>query len=566
MFEEKIGPYIENRTIFFDHNSYLSNFYPSPIRGDVITKKFKLDFILPDMPSVEHAYNSLKFAYNKSNLGYITLLSRCEAPRGAQLMGNGMVNTTKFHTIQDGIRIPLKSIKCKIPKLDSLWNDKKLNIMRNLVKIKFETHEDLMDKLLEIKNNFRIVDNNSMDNYWGVGKDYKGENRLGILLEELRPKSVKFIYAIHKDDFVTNNDYLRYISIGKCQYLGNKDDKNNDILLDYIKSVIDKPLDEYIFFNRNDLRDYSRALPYTIQGGRGLSKYPGKNREKSNTKGLIERFDPDLYIKELYIFKGKRGKIPIGYDSSLVVRGGIILSKYPVIHENVNFVKISPEIYDYGLIHLTQKDNLTSILDSGHIKADMRRNDQISGIYFSLFKNLSHSLSLDDDLMFTETSLVDAKSREYVYGDIGFVYSLGYIFDKYKVALKEKENFGKGRNLSLHDYINFYPGECIVDSRKMIVDSNVFLAVVLHPEEIDFIHDVKCKTVLDLINLYIENQGKWYVRKSAFIKVIKEFEIDEFPKIIFIRSPYSSFSQKYKDKFSVYKDSDQDVESDWDDM
>ncbi len=65
------------------------------------------------------------------------------------------------------------------------WNDVKEDVMRRALQAKFTTHPALRDLLLATGDQ-KIVENAPGDFYWGIGRDGTGQNRLGVLLVELR--------------------------------------------------------------------------------------------------------------------------------------------------------------------------------------------------------------------------------------------------------------------------------------------------------------------------------------------------------------------------------------------
>jgi len=72
--------------------------------------------------------------------------------------------------------------KCK---LSEDWYEIREDKMYSILKYKFDQHPDLKKNLL--KTNLRIIIyHNTSDPFWGDGENNTGENRLGILLMELR--------------------------------------------------------------------------------------------------------------------------------------------------------------------------------------------------------------------------------------------------------------------------------------------------------------------------------------------------------------------------------------------
>ena len=72
-------------------------------------------------------------------------------------------------------------------KLRDDWEEVKVSIMQELVRQKFETNSDLMDRLLATKPQILIEGNLHHDTYWGwCFHCHKGENKLGEILMDIR--------------------------------------------------------------------------------------------------------------------------------------------------------------------------------------------------------------------------------------------------------------------------------------------------------------------------------------------------------------------------------------------
>lgn len=69
--------------------------------------------------------------------------------------------------------------------LRSDWDEARIEVMRTVVKAKFETHPELQEILLSTGER-PLVESAPGDAFWGAGPDGSGENRLGRLLEEIR--------------------------------------------------------------------------------------------------------------------------------------------------------------------------------------------------------------------------------------------------------------------------------------------------------------------------------------------------------------------------------------------
>ena len=65
------------------------------------------------------------------------------------------------------------------------WEAAKDDIMRQALRAKFTQHPKLRSLLLST-GDARLIEHTTNDSYWGDGGDGSGENRLGLLLMELR--------------------------------------------------------------------------------------------------------------------------------------------------------------------------------------------------------------------------------------------------------------------------------------------------------------------------------------------------------------------------------------------
>lgn len=65
------------------------------------------------------------------------------------------------------------------------WEDVKDNIMREVVMAKFSQNKKLQSILLGTEDRM-LIEHTANDRYWGDGGDGSGENKLGIILMEVR--------------------------------------------------------------------------------------------------------------------------------------------------------------------------------------------------------------------------------------------------------------------------------------------------------------------------------------------------------------------------------------------
>lgn len=124
---------------------FLSNFYPCEIEYEGI--KYK---------TLEHAYQASKTL----DISLRKAVAEKKSPSKAKRAGRKL-------------------------KLRSDWDEIKLGIMEELVRIKFTDHPNLKRKLLDTEDAELIEGNTWGDNYWGIYKG-EGENHLGKILMKIR--------------------------------------------------------------------------------------------------------------------------------------------------------------------------------------------------------------------------------------------------------------------------------------------------------------------------------------------------------------------------------------------
>lgn len=70
-------------------------------------------------------------------------------------------------------------------KQPSDWHEKKLIVMEEILRAKFEQHEDVRDALVRTKMR-KIIENSPVDNFWGIGPNNDGKNMLGNIWMKIR--------------------------------------------------------------------------------------------------------------------------------------------------------------------------------------------------------------------------------------------------------------------------------------------------------------------------------------------------------------------------------------------
>jgi ribA/ribD-fused uncharacterized protein len=183
-------------TRFNDEYFFLSNFYPRFIRDGKL--RFKC---------VESAFQSYKCEKHEDRFPFQFMVSSYAKRRGRSV------------------------------KLRPDWEKNKIFYMYKLVLLKFRSHRDLQDKLLETGDAELIEGNNWHDNYWGdcycpLCKNIKGQNHLGKILmrvrDNLRAEPLQELRMSLPDGTTLsvvadkNNEYP-YISISLIRHDGSEE-------------------------------------------------------------------------------------------------------------------------------------------------------------------------------------------------------------------------------------------------------------------------------------------------------------------------------------------------------
>lgn len=136
--------------VFRGKYGFLSNFYHSPIEYEGIV-----------YPTVEHAYQAQKVT-SRETRKEIALLS---TPTDAKWFGSQV-------------------------KLRPGWDGMKDDVMLELVRLKYYTHDNLASRLIETDGMTLYHANLHGDKYWGTDTSLNGENRLGeismLIRDELK--------------------------------------------------------------------------------------------------------------------------------------------------------------------------------------------------------------------------------------------------------------------------------------------------------------------------------------------------------------------------------------------
>lgn len=148
--EEVVAAPVGEKSVDFDvkRNKEFSNYFPA---------KFILDG--KEWPTVEHYFQAAKFPNNEA---YRETIRITKKPEAAKRLG-----------------------KTKDVPADPDWMKKREEVMYRAVLAKFQQHPKLREKLLGT-GDLLIRDMSPQDNFWGVGRSGKGQNKLGKTLMKAR--------------------------------------------------------------------------------------------------------------------------------------------------------------------------------------------------------------------------------------------------------------------------------------------------------------------------------------------------------------------------------------------
>ena len=140
---------------------FLSNFYPSPVFHDGVR-----------YPTVEHGFQAAKTLDRK--LRHQIAVAR--SPLRAKSLGRKL-------------------------RLRKDWESVKIDVMKQLIELKFDSHDDLAELLLAT-GDARLIEGNSWnDTFWGACGG-RGKNHLGRILLHVR-ESLRLSRAGERPSFTT---------------------------------------------------------------------------------------------------------------------------------------------------------------------------------------------------------------------------------------------------------------------------------------------------------------------------------------------------------------------------
>ena len=173
---------------FYTYKSNADKYYRDKEINIIIDKEYsifsnfssnEIDYKGLKFPSNEHAFQWEKF----NDDWYKEQIRNVDSPNDAKQLGKQEI--TKF--TKSNIRELIKQSKSKNISIRDDWNEIKDKIMYEINWIKFTENEELKTLLLNTKTKI-LREASPYDDYWGIGSDGKGKNKLGEILMDIRSK------------------------------------------------------------------------------------------------------------------------------------------------------------------------------------------------------------------------------------------------------------------------------------------------------------------------------------------------------------------------------------------
>lgn len=139
---------------------FISRKDPDELLGTYSNHPIELDGLV--WPTVEHYYQAMKF----QNLDYKEKIRLSNTPNQAHKLGNAW-------------------FKKKV----SNWKNIERTVMNRGMYIKAKTYLAVQNKLIE-SGTKQIAESSQYDYFWGIGRDKRGDNHFGKILQNIRTKLI----------------------------------------------------------------------------------------------------------------------------------------------------------------------------------------------------------------------------------------------------------------------------------------------------------------------------------------------------------------------------------------
>jgi len=137
--------------------------------------------------TAEHLYQAMKFMQdpdNRANRALAESIRQQTTPYKAKILAGSGGGNRKW---QQNLKSSHARFVSGGAKISEDWLARRLGVMRKVVDIKFANDVDCA-KALRATGNAELIEASPYDAFWGTGRDGRGHNWLGKILEETRER------------------------------------------------------------------------------------------------------------------------------------------------------------------------------------------------------------------------------------------------------------------------------------------------------------------------------------------------------------------------------------------
>jgi len=176
--------YLKNKSKNYDSDYFaFSNYYPN---SKVEKLQIKISIDNKIFPTSEHYFQYKKFSYegaSRKSEDYAELIRTASTPNISRILGGQLTSKLPPYKWAQDLKSIIQEYSDVSVRED--WDNVRNNIMRKAVYSKFYQNKNLQELLLSTFPK-KIIEASPRDSYWGYGKNKKGNNMLGKILEEVR--------------------------------------------------------------------------------------------------------------------------------------------------------------------------------------------------------------------------------------------------------------------------------------------------------------------------------------------------------------------------------------------
>lgn len=159
-----------------DKHGFLSNFYKH--RKPLVHNG-------KEYATAEHLFQALKFMQDPSNVANMDLADAIRTqttPYKAKILAGGGKGSFAWQKALAAVYE--QHIKCGA-KFPENWNDVRIEVMEDVVRLKFEQDKECSGRLVAT-GEAQLIEASPFDSFWGEGRSRNGQNKLGGILGRVR--------------------------------------------------------------------------------------------------------------------------------------------------------------------------------------------------------------------------------------------------------------------------------------------------------------------------------------------------------------------------------------------